>query len=227
MAMYTASVDKRFQSPGPQPNGIQAAEDGLWVIDQVNLKVHKLDWDTGETLHEMDTDTEHSSGITLGDDAVWIASTYQFDIVKVDPETGKTIERYPDPGRGRTVGRELVGDMSESGAHGLEFRDGKVYVASPPTQRVHVMDSKTWEEVATFPSAGLRAHGIGWHENGMLWVSDTSAGVVMLMDTEKDGRIYEVFRVNEPEEVHGMTVRDNGEIWYCDAEPREIGVLVR
>ena len=88
------------------------------------------------------------------------------------------------------------------------------------------MDAKTWEEVASFPSGGLRVHGIGWSECGRLWVSDTSSGTVMLMDAE-NGRIYDVFRVNEPEEVHGMTVRDNGEIWYCDAGRRDIGVIVR
>ncbi len=47
-----------------------------------------------------------------------------------------------------------------------------------------------------------------------------------LMDPE-NGRIYEVFRVAEPDEVHGMTVRSDGEIWYCDAGRRQIGVLVR
>ena len=226
MAKYTASVEKRFLSPGPQPNGLQAADDGLWCIDQVNLKVHKLDWNSGEVLHEFDTETEHSSGITLGDDAVWIASTYDLEIVKIDPTNGKTIARYPDPGTGVTAGREMKGDTGKSSSHGLEFRDGKVYVAGPPTQKIHVMDAKTWEEVASFPSGGLRVHGIGWSECGRLWVSDTSSGAVMLMDAE-NGRIYDVFRVNEPEEVHGMTVRDNGEIWYCDAGPRDIGVIVR
>ena len=72
------------------------------------------------------------------------------------------------------------------------------------------MDAKTWEEVATFPQLAFVPTASGWGDDGKLWVSDTSAGVVMLMDTEKDGRIYDVFRVNEPEEVHGMTVRDNG-----------------
>ena len=41
---YTAAVDKRFRSHGPQPNGIQAAGDGVWCIDQVNSKVYLLDW---------------------------------------------------------------------------------------------------------------------------------------------------------------------------------------
>ena len=110
MANYTASVVRRFESPGPQPNGLQAADDGLWCIDQVNLKAHKLDWDTGSVLHEIDTETEHSSGITLGDDAMWIASTFQLEIVKIDPDTGQTLARFPDPGAGLTSGRELTGD---------------------------------------------------------------------------------------------------------------------
>jgi streptogramin lyase len=67
MAKYTASAVKRFASPGPQPIGLQAADDGLWCIDQISLKAHKLDWDSGSVLHEIDTETEHSSGITLGD----------------------------------------------------------------------------------------------------------------------------------------------------------------
>jgi streptogramin lyase len=225
MGKYRATVEKRFKSPGPQPNGLQAADDGLWCIDQVNLKVHKLDWDTGEVLHEFDTDTEHSSGITLGDGAVWITSTYQLEVVKIDPKDGQTIERFPDPGTGLTSSRELSGDTKESSSHGIEFRDGKVYVAGPPTQAIHVMDAKTWQEVGRFPSGGLRVHGIGWSNCGRLWVSDTSAGTVMLMDPE-NGRVYDVFRVDEPDEVHGMTVR-NDEIWYCDAGTRDIGVLKR
>ena len=46
----------------------------------------------------------------------------------------------------------------------------------------------------------------------------------MLMDPE-NGRVYDVFRVDEPDEVHGLTVRENGEIWYCDAGTRDIGIL--
>ena len=30
--LFTATVDQRFRAPGPQPNGLQAAADGLWLI---------------------------------------------------------------------------------------------------------------------------------------------------------------------------------------------------
>ena len=28
------TIEKVFDSPGPQPNGMQATEDGLWILDQ-------------------------------------------------------------------------------------------------------------------------------------------------------------------------------------------------
>ena len=61
-----ATIDVKFQCPGPQPNGLQAADDGLWYIDQRDHKVYKLDWNTGETLFEAQTSTDRSSGITIG-----------------------------------------------------------------------------------------------------------------------------------------------------------------
>ncbi len=226
MASYSASVDKRFLSPGPQPNGLQACDDGLWIIDQLSLKAQKVDWETGAILHEFDTETLHSSGITLGGDALWISSTFGLEIVKIDPASGETISRHPDPGRGYTAAAEDSTGRRESSSHGLEWRDGKIYAAAPPTQCIHVMDAETWEEVDSFPTGGIRVHGLGWNEDGRLWVADTSAGTVVLMDVDRGGRIYDVFRVDEPDEVHGLTVHD-GNIWYCDAITRDVGVLHR
>ena len=153
---YTAAVDKRFKSPGPQPNGIQAAEAGLWCIDQVDLKVYLLDWDTGATLQEIQTATEHSSGITLdGDGNLWITSTFQLDVVKIDPRTGMELARYPDPGAGLAAQAEQVDPNGKrTGSHGIEWRAGGIYLAAPPTQRLHVMDAATWEPVAGVSGAG-------------------------------------------------------------------------
>ena len=36
---------------------LQAAPDGLWIIDQVDLKIYKVDWETGDVLFEAQTDT--------------------------------------------------------------------------------------------------------------------------------------------------------------------------
>ena len=220
---YTATVDKRFKAPGPQPNGLQAADDGLWVIDQTNLKVYQLDWDSGAVLHEFQTATEHSSGITLdGDGNVWIASTFQFEVVKYDPATGEELARFPDPGTGYNVFSPGI----KSSSHGVEWRDGKIYLSAPPTQHLHVMDATTWEPIRALRLPGIRPHGVGWDKGGRLWVADTTAGTVTAMDTET-GHFHDAFRVAEPDEVHGMTIRNGEEFWYCDAISLDIGVLAR
>ena len=220
-----ARAEKRFKSPGPQPNGLQAADDGLWVIDQANLKVYKLDWETGETLVEIQTDTEHSSGITLGGGFLWIASTFELKIAKLNVDTGETIEKLDSPGAGIVATRESVEGAQVTGSHGMEWKDGMLYIATPPSQMVHVIDVETWEEVGQFRTPGLRNHGVAWGENSRLWVADTSAGAISLLDT-KDGRVYDVLRVEAPDEVHGMTIHEDV-IWYCDATSCDIGRLIR
>ena len=224
MAFKIAKVEKRFPSPGPQPNGLQAASDGLWIIDQVDLKVYKVSYDDGEVLFEAQTDTEHSSGITIGDGALWVSSTFELQIAKIDMETGKTIARYDSPGSGIVSWAADQVNGRVTGAHGLEWRDGRIYIAAPPSQMVHVMDVDPWQEVNQFRTPGLRNHGLAWSDDGRLWVADTSAGTVSLLDTE-DGRIWKVIRVEAPDEVHGLTIHE-GVLWYCDATTRDIGRLV-
>ena len=224
MSNKIARVEKRFKSPGPHPNGLQAAADGLWCIDQGDNKLHKLDYETGEILFEAQTDTVHSSGITLGGGYLWVSSTFELKIAKLDPETGATLAKYDSPGSGVVAFAADPVNGRETGAHGLEWRDGKLYVASPPSQMIHVMDAFTWEEVNRFRTPGLRVHGLAWSADGHLWSADTSAGTIVLMDIQ-DGRILDVIRVEAPAEVHGMTIHE-GVLWYCDAASCDIGRLI-
>ena len=223
MASNIATVKERCLSPGPQPNGIQAAADGLWVIDQVDLKVYKLDYETGETLFAAQTDTEHSSGITLGGGYLWIASTYELKIAQLELQTGRTIAKYDSPGAGITAPREGAENVRPTGSHGLEWKEGRLYVATPPSQMVHIMNPDPWKEEHRFRTTGFRNHGIAWGPKGRLWVADTSAGTLSLLDT-RDGRVHDVIRVAAPDEVHGLSARD-GVLWYCDAHTRAIGTL--
>ena len=209
-----------FVSPGPKPNGLQAADDALWYIDQGNNHMYKLDWQTGATLLDVPTDTIHSSGITLGGGYAWIASTYSCEIFCVEQETGKTVEKYESPGAGINATREhldaTAGRKSEpTGDHGLEWKDDHIYIASPPSQFVHVVDVSTWKEVHRFKAPGFRVHGIAWaEEEGHMWVADTSLGTVTRHRVE-DGRTFDAFRVPDPVQVHGMTIMDNV-LWYAD-----------
>lgn len=219
-----ARVEILFKSPGPQPNGLQAAGDGLWYIDQRDNKVYKLDYETGETLLEAQTVTDRSSGITIGGGYLWIASTYDRTVHKLRADSGDTIDVLDTPGKGVVAFRNPSVDARVTGAHGLEWRDNMLWIAVPPSQMVYVVEPEAWKVLNSFRSPGLRVHGIAWSDDGNLWTADTAAGTISLLDP-KDGRVLDVVRVEAPTEVHGLTMRD-GVLWFCDASNRDIGRLI-
>lgn len=211
-------------SPGPKPNGLQASEEGLWVIDQETSKVSLLNWGDGKVIKEFFTETDRSSGITIDDNGdIWIASTYNCKIYKVSSLNGETIGIYDSPGLGINATREHLKSSESTGDHGLEWKNGILYVASPPSQYIHHIKASNWEEVGRTKTPGFRPHGIAWaKEPETIWAADTAMGIVSRIRLS-DGRVYDVFRVPETVEVHGMTIWNN-KLWYCD-DRRPIGVL--
>jgi len=70
-------VETAFDSPGHQPNGLQATDEGLWIIDQgAGNKAYRVAYETGRVLRSFETETDKSSGITFDRSWLWIGSTY-------------------------------------------------------------------------------------------------------------------------------------------------------
>ncbi len=126
--------------------------------------MYKLDYETGETLFAAQTNTVHASGITAGGGYLWIASTYEPKIAKLELATGRTIAKYDSPGTGIAAPREGIADAHPTGSHGLEWKDGKLYVATPPSQMVHVINPDISEEERQF-----RTPGIAWGRTTGCW----------------------------------------------------------
>ncbi|MGI8988917.1 MAG: hypothetical protein ACR2I2_04915 [Bryobacteraceae bacterium] len=247
-------VEIVFKSPGPQPNGLQATKDGLWIIDQgAGNKAYLVGYDNGKMLRGFETETEKSSGITFDGEALWIGSTYSRETVRVDPHTGKAIERRFTPGAGiiyqmagdpparssplarakpkpaaaaGQVGGFQMGQVQGAkalgtGAHGQEWRDGKLWFAVPPSREVYCIDPKTWVVQTKFPTAGNRPHGIGW-EGRYLWVTDSNLNAFFKHDPDT-GAMVEKIQLNDKDPLpHGMTIWQ-GMVWYCD----DVGVVCR
>ena len=214
-------IEKLFLTPDPQPNGLQAAPDGLWVIDQRDNCVYKLDYRDGSVLLKLQTEASHASGITLGDGYIWVASTYDRRLLKLDPQTGATVAAYDTPGAGVVPWRHDE-EAPRTGAHGLEWVDGRLWVATPPSQTIYQMDPSTMTVVHSFPAPGPRPHGLAW-EDGYLWCAETSTRSIHKMDP-RDGRTVEVMEDVQPD-PHGMTIYQ-GSLWFCDAESRQVCRIV-
>src|SRR5688572_19971615 len=80
----TGKVETVFKSPGPQPNGLQATEQGLWIIDQGDNKAYLVSYSDGKILREFRTDADRASGITFDGKSLWIGSTYNREIIRCD-----------------------------------------------------------------------------------------------------------------------------------------------
>jgi sugar lactone lactonase YvrE len=199
----------RWYTPGPQPNGLQAAADGVWVIDQVDLDVYLLGWEDGRVLRRFHTQTQHSSGITFDGETVWVASTWaplQLFRYALD---GTELRRLETPGRSET-----------GGAHGLEWIDGKLWVTVPPSATTYELDPNDGRVLRQFAAPGTRPHGLAW-DGRLLWVAETNQRTIN--GYTLDGALERVLEMApgpaEGPNPHGLTYY-RGELWYCDADTR-------
>ena len=119
------------------------------------------------------------------------------------------------------MGAQLGGAAPGTGAHGQEWRDGKLWYACPPSRMVYRLNTKDWVVEHRFPVAGNRPHGIGW-EGKYLWVADSNLNAFYKHDPES-GEMVEKIQLAETDPLpHGMTIWE-GYMWYCD----DVGLICR
>ena len=107
----TGKAEIAFKSPGPQPNGLQATKEGLWIIDQsAGSSAYLVDYADGRVLRSFETDTVRPSGITFDGEALWIGSTFSYENVRCNATTGAVIERRPTPG---SIMYTMAGDPAQ------------------------------------------------------------------------------------------------------------------
>ena len=242
-------VETVFDSPGPKPNGLQATADGLWIMDQGDNHAYLVDYKNGKVLRDFVTEADKASGITFDGEALWLASTYSRELIRCDARSGKTIVKRFTPGAG--VIYNMAGDVpgrrsplakaapspaprrapakasprtlntTGTGGHGLEWRDGKLWFAVPPSRTVYRIDPEAWIVEKSFPTAGNRPHGIAW-EGRYLWVTDSNLNAFFKHNTDT-GEIEETIQLADSDPLpHGMTIWQ-GALWYCD----DIGIVCR
>lgn len=221
-------VERAFRTPGPAPNGLQATSDGLWILDQATNRVALVNYHDGGVIRQFDTETDRGSGITFDGTALWIASTYNRLLVRVDAQTGKTLKKFDSPGSGLVKWGPRSQHPQSTGAHGLEWRRGELWVAVPPAVRIYVVNPEDGSVRRSFPAPGVRPHGVGWDPDGSLWCTESIYRSFFKMDPATGKILMQVMLPPaEPESggvvlvPHGMTVW-NRQFWFSVAETGEV-----
>ncbi len=251
----TAKPVIAFKSPGPQPNGLQATRDGLWIIDQADGSLAALvSYADGSVIRKFNTDTVRPSGITFDGDAIWIGSTFSYENIRCNAMTGEVLERHPTPG---SMTYAMVGDPPPrrsplagtpvqqqrpavagqgqpqllrltqapstrfQGAHGQEWRDGKLWTTSTSARSIFRIDPKTWVVEQRLQAPGPRPHGLAW-EGRYLWHGDSDYKAFFKFDPESGDIVEKIQLADDDPLPHGLTIWE-GTLWYCD----DIGVVCK
>ena len=211
----TVTAEKIFTAPGGgHPNGLQATADGLWILDQGDNKAYLVGYD-GKLEREIATESDRGSGIGFDGKHLWIASTYNRKTLEVDPLTGKTIRAFDTPGSGR-VKTSTNPNQPETGAHGIEFRRGKMWIAVPPAVKIYRIDPKSHTVEHEIPAPGERPHGISFQGN-TLWCTESNHMAFYRLDL-RTGAWSEKLKLAEGSATpHGMSIWKS-EMWYSDAD---------
>lgn len=231
----STKIEKVFRSPYAVPNGLQATDDGLWIVDQITDRVSLVeitrdpDYHVPKHIRDIPSESSNTSGMAFGGGALWLAANGPGDrwrtvretdanpgegeIFKVDLTTGETLGRYPVPDGG--------------GTHGVEydnFDSGYLWVQTLKNQEIHKVRISDWTVQHTLPLPYGRAHGTVRVEDG-LWVVHTSERVIVKLDLE-DGKTLNQIEVGaEYPEPHGLSIFGD-DFLYCDASSGWIAKII-
>ena len=108
-----------------------------------------------------------------------------------------------------------------TGAHGIEYRDGMLYIAVPPAQKIYTVRAADFKIVSQFQTAGDRPHGLGW-EGQYLWCADSNQNAFHKHELP-GGRVLGKIQLTDSDPLpHGMAIW-KGWMWYCD----DVGVVCK
>ena len=103
----------------------------------------------------------------------------------------------------------------------MEWRDGKLWFAVPPSRTIYRVDPERWVVEHQFATSGNRPHGIGW-EGEWLWCTDSNQNAFFKHNVTT-GEIVEKIQLADSDPLpHGMTIW-KGMMWYCD----DVGIVCR
>ena len=217
-------VIRSFTTETDRSSGLTYENGSLWIGSTYSREIVQCDAMTGKTISRHLTPGAGVIYKMVGDPP---ARTSPLAAKMRRPGGGQK----KGGGQGQNLDPALVGGFQAgallggralgTGAHGQEWRDGKLWMAVPPSRMVYRLDPKEWIVEKSFPTAGNRPHGIGW-EGKYLWVADSNLNAFFKHDLDTGEMVEKIQLADNDPLPHGMTIWQ-GWMWYCD----DVGVVCR
>jgi streptogramin lyase len=232
LSSYQGKLIRELSPEGTGPSGIGFDGQNIWIASTYSREIIAADAKTGETV------IKH---FTPGAGVIYRRTTD----IPARPDTYGQKVRAAARGngegqarRGGGGGREGRGQGTSdglgvgrggavsgnpgppapgTGAHGIQFQHGKLWVAVPPGRMIYRIEPKSWTVEHMFPTTGYRPHGIGIEaENaGHLWEADTNMGAFMKRDMVTGDILEAIVLPDGSPFPHGASVH-NGYIYWVD-----------
>ena len=207
-------VEKLYQSPDGNPNGLEATADGLWVGEQITDRAYLLDWDSGRPLVGYETQSSNTSGIAAGGGHLFVGANGPANlrprrdhdlhkggrIVKMDIKSGRHIINHPTP--------------TGSGLHGLLWAKDSLWITQFNPLKIVLSDADL-NVFRDFDIPLSRPHGLGF-DGEHVWCMFSNDYRVLKFDIHKGTILEAVQLVRSDPDPHGMTWWQ-GSLYYCDA----------
>jgi hypothetical protein len=178
----SAKTTKLFKSPGLYPNALAVMTDapaGLWIGQQKVTSANNnygvpadpqpdeaawlVDWN-GKLLKTVTTHSRNTSGMAYGNGCVWMgANADPYGIFQVDMNSKEVTHRQIP----------LSIDGKGGGCHGVQWHDGKLWIAALRLGGILRVDPATWvPEVLIRVSSEEkpRLHDVTFDTDGNIWV---------------------------------------------------------
>jgi DNA-binding beta-propeller fold protein YncE len=183
---------------GDRPLGITFGEGSVWVADQDDGTVTRIDPETGHVAGEPIEVGAGPSGIRTGGGFVWVTNQKDDTVSRIDPPSGRVVGRPIDVG---------------ARPSGIKIGDGYVWVANVASDNVTRLDPSSAERVDEPIPVGHSPAGVAIGA-GSIWVANSQDGTVTRIASGSGSVVGAAIRVGA--RPRGMTTAE-GSIWVANS----------
>lgn len=206
-------VIRSFETDTVRPSGITFDGQALWIGSTFSYENVRVDATTGAVLERRPT--PGCTTYTLAGDPPPRRSPLA---PPPPPRPAGTAPAAP-PAPARLT---QAPHLRFQGAHGQEWRDGRLWTTATCARSIYEVDVATWTVHRVLATPGPRPHGLAFEGRRYLWHNDGDLHAVFKYDLDTN-RIVERLQLDDADPLsHGLTIQGDT-LWYCD----DVGEICR